>query len=187
MPKKKFVLDIAIFVSIILIIGFAVVQAKDLGILNSKDNSCAEGSCEKRELVWVQGAGSEDYTFLTNPNTDCKDAAKKQPIGIDKSKRVTNEAINKCKDKIFELQTQFHCDAPCTKKTSTEQACSINTGPKLEDVHECGNFGGQTKCCGKLVATAIGSTLNQCISPTKKDKPLGEADPAGGSNNQISP
>jgi len=123
--------------------------------------------------------------FITDAENDCVDAAKKQLISSDKSKGVTNKAINACKDKEFEVQTNFHCDGPCTKQTSTQQACGLSSGPKIEGAHECGNVGGQIKCCATLEATAVGSTLDKCIAlPPKKDKPL---ENGRYSNNQISP
>lgn len=164
MSKNKLIFDIAIFLSLVLIIGFAAVQAKDLNFLDSKINECADGpNCgTPKETIPVSGSGSDDYMFITNMENDCAEAAKKQPISDGKINAVKNEALNACKDNMFSLQN-FACSSPCKPISYPDPACSITSGPSLSDIRECGEaFGGRKKCCATLSAEATGALTRYC-------------------------
>lgn len=175
MSRKKFLFDIAVFFSLLMLFGFLAVQAKDIfdNPIKTSDNNYefADGppSCVTSPTPHpVSKTATLDYTFLTNPDTECSDAAKKQPIGGEKIKKVRGDAINQCEDALFSLKQTFKCDSPCKSVLSNQKSCTITDGPRLTDARECGSFGGQKKCCATLTATASGGVTQACVGPETK-------------------
>lgn len=176
MSRKKLTFDIAIFFSLLMLFGFLAVQAKELGILGNSGEVSQNTETISEDLSCVTSptphpiseTATLDYTFLTNQDTECSDAAKKQPIGGEKIKKVRGDAINKCEDALFSLKQTFKCVSPCKSVLSNQKSCTITDGPRLTDARECGSFGGQKKCCATLTATASGGVTQACVGPETK-------------------